>query len=729
MRALELVKLQESGVIDCKLQDGEKTHDIKLIVEEHTYHQLRAIVRNYPDSRFRFSSVYGGIEGSSEMRGQVSIIHPQWIQRIPFVAPPSFFKQVEQVLQAPQDTLALYKEMPAFEKEAHASELEEDQTSSVPQRRYMPGLDGLRAIAILAVIAYHLHFSFMPGGFLGVTVFFVLSGYLITDLLFFEWDSQGRINLRAFWMRRVKRLLPAMLLVMSVVLIWVSISHQNELFESKGLVLATLLYVSNWWLVFHKVSYFDQFGLSNPLGHFWSLGIEEQFYLLWPFFLIIGLRWVRRRSVLLALMGLGVAFSALMMVLLYQEGHDPSRVYYGTDTRAFSLLLGAGVAVILPSHKVIAHRALKAKRWLNYIATGAFLALLSMMGIWNAYSSYLYHGGMLFISVLTALVIGALVYPKSWMSTLLSFPLLRWIGKRSYGIYLWHYPIIVLTSPVVNTGGINWGRSLLQVAACFLIADLSWRFVEKPILQGRILIPVKGLAQGRLTKRLSLIAGAIFIVTLTYLSVTVAATNDDDAPSADSEAHSAVSRAAVEMSKKAVPSVSDVHDGQERKQGGTNSTADEQEAVTLIGDSLTKDVEPYLKQLIPSAIINGKVGRQMHEAPALLHQLKNKEQLTGKVVIELGTNGAFSKSQLTALIQVLDKKQQIYLINIRVPRPWQDVVNKALSQAAQRYPNVHLINWLSASRGKASYFSEDGVHLTPIGAKSYAQLIKKTVEK
>lgn len=314
----------------------------------------------------------------------------------------------------------------------------------------MPGLDGIRAFAVFAVIAYHLNFEWASGGFLGVTIFFVLSGYLITDLLIREWGNTGRINLRNFWSKRVKRLLPGQILVSIVVVCWMALFHFPQLANLWGDLLAAFFYMTNWWFIFNDVGYFSNFGQPTPLLHYWSLAVEEQFYLVWPILLLLGLRFVRKRRILIGFILIGALVSALAMAFLYQPGLlDTSRVYFGTDTRAFALLIGAVLAIYLPSQlfeeKIGDNKCLRIS--LDIIGTIGFTILIWMIWQTNQYAAFLYRGGMVLQCIVAATVIAAAIHPSTWISKILGGKLLRWFGVRSYGIYLWHYPILVLFSP------------------------------------------------------------------------------------------------------------------------------------------------------------------------------------------------------------------------------------------------------------------------------------------
>jgi len=350
----------------------------------------------------------------------------------------------------------------------------------------MPGLDGLRAIAVLAVIAYHLDPVWAPGGLLGVGVFFTLSGYLITDLLLGQREATGRIQLGDFWLRRARRLLPALFLMVAVVVAWVTLLDRSQLPSLRGDVLAAAAYVSNWWNIVRDASYFARFGPPPPLDHLWSLAVEEQFYLIWPWLLLVGLGFVPGRYRLAGLTLAGAALSAIAMAAIYQPGIDPTRVYEGTDTRAFGLLVGAALAMVWPSRRLRADAInVRGRILLDGIGAAGLVVIALLILRTSEYSPFLYKGGIVLLSVATVALVAALVHPASLLGVAVGWLPLRWLGVRSYGIYLWHYPIIVLTAPGMQQKA-SLSLEVIQVIATVAVAALSWQFFEQPIRRGAI---------------------------------------------------------------------------------------------------------------------------------------------------------------------------------------------------------------------------------------------------
>ncbi|MGG3872511.1 acyltransferase family protein [Brevibacillus laterosporus] len=711
--------------------------------------------------------------------------------------------------------------------------------------RYMPGLDGLRALAVFAVILYHLNVNWAPGGLLGVGVFFVLSGYLITDILISQWKQRGKIDLKDFWIRRAKRLLPAMIVMLIAVVVWLALFDRAQLQALRGEIVAALLYVSNWWLVFHEVSYFESFGPASPFGHFWSLAVEEQFYLIWPLLLLLGLRNTPRRGKLLGLTLAGVVVSAFAMALLYEPGVDPSRIYYGTDTRAFGLLIGAALAMVWPSSRLSETVSLPARITLEVLGIAGLSTILWMIWYTNQYEDFLYQGGLVLLSIATAVVVAVIAHPASSFGKLMGAKPLRWIGVRSYGMYLWHYPIIVLSTPAIHTNGTDIPKAIFQIGATIALAGLSLRLVEEPIRRGSFAKPAKyrRMQDGRwrfvLFGRWVVSMVAILVFSSTCIAIAgwggnVTASSIPVASTVNTESKQQIEQPNAEEANLFIPKKEDAALGEtpdrteekikeadktkttasstqknnssqqelakqdtsgkhnaaqsaadgeqkpaksEEKQSETTTEGDEAEqtksskenesgssaretdkddstahqskensskeekpsktdteeratpstkagkGITVFGDSIMLDVAPHLQKLLPGITIDAKVGRQLRQTPELVAQYKKRGKLGNRVVLELGTNGAFTKIQLESLLKSLGDEKQIILVNTRVPRPWESVVNATLAEVANSHSNTLLVDWYTASAGKDSYFSRDGVHLEPEGAKAFAALL------
>jgi peptidoglycan/LPS O-acetylase OafA/YrhL len=632
----------------------------------------------------------------------------------------------------------------------------------------MPGLDGLRTLAVFAVVAYHLGLGWAPAGLLGVGVFFTLSGYLITDLLLAQWDGEGRLALGDFWVRRARRLLPALFVMLIVVVAWVALLDRSQLASLWSTVGAAALYVSNWFDVSQHVSYFARFGPPSPLGHLWSLAIEEQFYLLWPWLLWLGLRYVRERRstvtghVRLAGVTLAAAgISALAMALLYQPGVDPTRVYDGTDTRAFALLFGAGLAMVWPSRRLTVQASPVARRLLDGAGTAGLIIIALLIWLTTQYSPFLYQGGMVLLSVATMLTISALVHPATRLGRALGREPLRWLGVRSYAIYLWQFPIITLTTPM-SESGVNPLRAVLQVGAIVGLSALSWTFVEKPIRQG---------ALGRLVARIRLgewhpvniprrwwrvLAGALAVSALVgVVLVSVLPGSSGSAKRAVSVSHTAASHVVPRTAS--VPATTAL-----APPPITPVTTSSCRSVVHIGDSTSDGLTSadYLPD--PAQRIDAQYARvgvtsfdsEISGARSVVERYKSEpnaddvaKRLVGQAyhgcwVFALGTNEAADVA-VGSSIGFSDRVDKMMADVGTMPVMWVNVKSlvgsgpyaeknmadwdNALAQACARYPNMRVFDWASAVND--SWFISDGIHFTTPGYAARSKMIADALAK
>jgi peptidoglycan/LPS O-acetylase OafA/YrhL len=638
-------------------------------------------------------------------------------------------------------------------------------------QRYMPGLDGLRAVAVIGVVVFHLGFGFLPGGLLGVSVFFTLSGYLITDLLMSEWRSSGQLQLGDFWIRRARRLLPALFVMLAVVSIWVSVGDPSQLGALRGDVFSSAVYANNWWLIFHHVSYFDRFGPPSPLGNLWSLAVEEQFYLLWPWLLLGGLLWARRaggegrarlhriarrRDVLVGVTLIVAVASAVEMALLYHPGVDPTRLYDGTDTRAFGLLFGAALAMVWPSRQVTGHVSANARRLLDALGAVGLVGIALLMWRTTQYSAFLYRGGLVLLSIATMLVIVAASHPATWVGKALGWGPLRWIGLWSYAIYLWHYPIIVLTTPTV-THGVDKVRVLLQVAAIVGIAALSWKFIESPIRHGALGRWWKQLrsARGQIVTESGATRPAV-IVAVVGLAVTVVAliglipTAPVNTLTTAIPPNQSLTRVVSGTRHVHVPTTTTTTAG-----GATSTTAappapmSSCTSVVHVGDSTSESLvdDTYIsppEQLpaqygrVGASTVNLQISGARSTGPEMVDGQPNGDQVAQQLisqgyhgcwVLALGTNDA-ADIAVGSNTGAAARIQKIMSIIGNQPVMWVNVVslltsgyyananmqawNAALVAACPAYPDMRIYDW--ASVAQPGWFISDGIHYSSAGS-------------
>ncbi|MEI6700778.1 MAG: acyltransferase, partial [Actinomycetota bacterium] len=346
---------------------------------------------------------------------------------------------------------------------------------------YLPGLDGVRAIAVAVVVGYHLGIAKLSGGLLGVGIFFTLSGFLITSILLRSWRQQGNLGLGTFWLRRARRLLPALILVLVVVLGATALFSPSHFTNRAGDALAAMFYVSNWTTIINGISYFSLFSPPGPLDHLWSLAVEEQFYLLWPL-LLLGMLSLAKGKIARVVLATSVlaALSFIALALLSHVGLDNTRAYEGTDTRAGGLLVGAVLAMVWAPTARAKSITVGARFLLDGAGIGALAVIAWLVVSTDQYSLSIYHGGLLLLSLATVVLLAVVVHPGSSMGRLLGISPLRWLGERSYGVYLWHLPIIV-AFPKSFLASVPLVRDVFFVSLILAIASLSWRFVENPI--------------------------------------------------------------------------------------------------------------------------------------------------------------------------------------------------------------------------------------------------------
>jgi len=612
--------------------------------------------------------------------------------------------------------------------------------------RYIPGLDGIRALAVLAVIAYHFNFRWASGGFLGVDIFFVLSGYLITSTILPVQGEQVTINLRKFWIGRFRRLVPAAYVMIMTSVVWVMLFHKELLNTIRGDALSSIFYSSNWWFIYHKLSYFDSFGSPSPLKNLWSLAIEEQFYLLWPIVLIVGLSIFKKQRKFSNMIFIGAICSAFLMAILYQPGSDPSRIYYGTDTRSFELLIGCWLAFVWPM-KRLSTKKLSTKHVyeLNSIGVISFLIFIGSILFVDEYQTFLYRGGMFLFCINAALFIACVCHPASFLGKLLSWKPLCWIGSRSYGIYLWHYPIIVLGTPVYEIGNPAYWRVALQLVLIVLLAEISYRFIEMPIRkqglrayfkQYLVIHPNRwrnfSIARKIATAMLALFL-LVFFTGMTGIVGEAQQDSKDHYPTnikITGAQQDTVNDTQQQHTDKEVDITADHNDETAQSaQDESHETPSKEpyKELLAIGDSVMIDIAKRLHTLYPNITIDGKIGRQVSQAVELVPSYARFNQEDKAVIIQLGTNGYFSNEQIDKLLGAFSQAQ-IYVVNTRVPRPWEAKVNTALANKAQEYANITLIDWHAAALNHPEYFAPDGVHLEPQGVEALTNLIQQAID-
>ncbi|WP_214307753.1 acyltransferase family protein, partial [Staphylococcus pseudoxylosus] len=588
--------------------------------------------------------------------------------------------------------------------------------------RYMPGLDGLRAIAVIGIIIYHLNKQWLTGGFLGVDTFFVISGYLITSLLLFEYESTGIINLKQFWLRRIKRLIPAMLVLVMVVTVATLIFKPAEIVNIKQDAFAAIFYVSNWWYIATDVNYFEQFAFM-PLKHLWSLAIEEQFYIIFPIVFILLLLIIKKyRNVTLILWIISLV-SLLTMIIIGQAQTGHSRVYFGTDTRLQTMLLGVIFAFVWPPFKLKKNPNHILRTIIDSIGVVGIALLLMLFFIVNDDSNWIYNGGFYLISGLTLFVIMSAVHPSGYFAKILGNPLFIYIGKRSYSLYLWHFPVISFIHSYYVDGQLPVYVYVVDIILTIILSEMSYRYIETPFRKRGMQV----FSISRVNKQavIRLIVLILFLISTIFVfagSFDKLGKNDinDKATSYNTDN---IDKYLVRPIP--VDDVNFLGDSDFKKDKDNEVYADLKPL--LIGDSVMVDIGETFKMQVPHANIDGQVGRNLYEAIPLVDQkYQNYNQKSDQVILELGTNGDFSEEQLNELIKKFGEAQ-VYLVNTRVPRSYESHVNELMADAAKKHDNVTLIDWHKRSEGHSEYFAPDGIHLENAGIKAMTDEILKHI--
>lgn len=590
--------------------------------------------------------------------------------------------------------------------------------------RYMPGLDGLRAIAVLGIIIYHLNKQWLTGGFLGVDTFFVISGYLITSLLLKEYDDTGIIKLKSFWIRRLKRLLPAVIVLLMVVGTATLLLKSDNIIRVKHDIIAAIFYVSNWWYIAKDVNYFEQFSFM-PLKHLWSLAIEEQFYIFFPVILVTLLLTIKKRYKI-GFIFWGVSIISLgLMMFIYSINGDHSRVYFGTDTRLQTLLLGVILAFLWPPFKLKNDPPKVVKYVIDSIGSLSFIVLILLFFIINDETNWIYDGGFYLISILTLFIIASVVHPSTWIAKIFSNPVLVFIGKRSYSLYLWHFAVISFVHSYYVDGQIPVYVYFIDISLTIIFAELSYRFIETPFRKEGI----KAL-NWRPSYIPQFIRIAIVVTLLIpFMLILVGAFNKYGKDIIGEKANSFDTTIEDNYLMRIAP-IDNIHiDGLVSEKKKESSDVYNNIKPLLIGDSVMVDIGESFKSSVPKSRIDGKVGRQLYQTlPLVKANYSQYKKSSDQVVLELGTNGDFTVKQLDDLLNQFGKAK-IYLVNTRVPRIYEANVNRLLADAAKRKSNVTLIDWNKRSQGHSEYFAPDGVHLEYKGVLALKDEILKALKK
>ncbi|MEY3994761.1 MAG: hypothetical protein RL690_157 [Actinomycetota bacterium] len=574
--------------------------------------------------------------------------------------------------------------------------------------RYIPAIDGLRAVAVIAVMLYHLGFTWIPGGFLGVDLFFVISGYVITRLLLDSIQRSGGLDLRAFYKARIRRLFPPLVFMIFVTIIYISIWAPETMRRFISDSPFALLGGMNWWLVFRHTDYFDTISRPPLLQHTWSLGVEAQFYLIWPLILLLVLRQFGKAKIPGAAL-LIAAFSGIALLLVSFEvdaanASQVSHVYFGTDTHSIGLFLGAALAVSWVPQNLQEQVNRRAQDFIDGIGVIGFVGLLGVFLLVNESDPTLYKLAFPLAGIFGCAILTSIVHPASRFAPILSSRVAVWIGERSYAIYLWHWVVFQVTRPAVDLEGSTWALYALRILVVFALADISLRLVELPVRSGLVEYWFKGMkyrtknVQRR--QKSTVVASALLLILGTsYISA------------------NAISQSDKEMAI--------VKQQLEQPVQPSEPTGTQTGGLWVTGDSVILGIHYELDARSPIAIINARVGRQ---APELIEVMKadKANAVDSTVIFNMGNNNKLTSDQVIAVFEEVKNQPRIIVVNTAVPRGWRDENNALIAQYAALY-GATVVDWASISMGHPEYFAPDGVHLVPAGVRAYVDAITATL--
>ncbi|ALO05546.1 acyltransferase [Lactiplantibacillus paraplantarum] len=630
-------------------------------------------------------------------------------------------------------------------------------------RRYITGFDGIRTLAVLGVIIYHLMPASLQGGYLGVPIFFVVSGYLITDILLQDILTRGHVRIWRFLGHRMRRLYPAFVTMLLGTTAYITLFQRSLLTNIRATVLTNLVYVYNWFEINHGQSYFDRFNGESPFTHLWSLSIEGQYYLFWP--LVIGILMVifKKRSRIFWFMMIAAGISAITMAMLYDPANT-NRVYYGTDTRMFAILLGSGLAFIWPSRELSADIANVNRVTLDILGGASLVAIIWMFFQMSGQSDFTYRGGMLLFTILSTVLVATVAHPASHLNRVLTNPLFKYVGQRSYGIYLYQFPVMIFyETKVKNIGDHLLLNSLIEVALILVVTELSYRFIENPMRHydySRLFIDFKDFLRrpkfNRVTTAIVALTTVLFVITAvgfvqqpskaeankkTELQKTIAANSKAaDKKNAAALKRQKAAQAAAASSKKVATEKMQTKQAEAKLNSKQKQVAKDYDLkpqvvlamadtdLTAIGDSVLLDFSSDLQDVIPGAVVQGRVGRQVTEVPGIINSLKSQGQLAHNVLLNIGTNGTITNDQAEQVVKLIGKDRQIFWVTAHVPtQSWQNQVNAQIAKTAKQHANVHVIDWHGRAQNQSGWFAADNVHPNPTGNRQLTNLIANRI--
>ena len=576
--------------------------------------------------------------------------------------------------------------------------------------KHISSIDGLRAIAVTAVVLYHLGISWIPGGFLGVDLFFVISGYVITRLILDSINQSSALDLRAFYAARLRRIYPGFLFMVICTIIFIGVWAPEAIKRFLSDLPYALTGSINWLLVARHQDYFETVGRPPLLQHTWSLAVELQFYLIWPIILLTVLKYFGKKNIariaLIIAMVSGTTLFFVSLQLDQANAQQISHIYFGTDTHSLGLFLGSALAVSWIPQNLSADIEKRAQDVIDGIGVVGLLGLISTFLFIEESNASLYRIAFPLAGIFGCLVIISLVHPASRFAPIISTAPFRWVGQRSYGIYIWHWVIFQVTRPSVDLSGQTWALYLARVLLVLALADISLRWVEIPFRQGLVQDWFRGMkyrsAKVQLRQKISVISSIIIVLAIT----------------------SSISVQAINKSDEVANQILQQNTQEQQTQDDLGSTT----GLWVTGDSVILGIRSKLEAKEHISLINARVGRQAPELLAVM-RVDQSSVPSSPVVFNLGNNNALSEATVVEIFEIVKNQPQVIVVNTAVPRAWKDSNNEIISRVASRYSNVKVVDWDRISKGRPELFAPDGVHLSPSGSDVYVDLVVSVLVK
>lgn len=609
-------------------------------------------------------------------------------------------------------------------------------------RKYILGFDFLKALAIISIILYHINSKFLPGGFIGVDLFFVISGYLLGNSLYKEISNNKKFNIFSFINKRLRNLWPLIFVVIFISVNFITLFNKTVLEVSYKDIIPGLTFTSNWWLIFSNVGYFDSF-VANPFKHLWYISVIMQAYILISLIFKLTYKIDRNRNYIVfkTILIIFAILSFTLSQILYNP-QNASRVYYGTDTRIFEIILGTLTYLFYPIDKLKKIEKNNRKRtnireYLTLISVVFSFAFIYLLISTYDFYNWVYRVGFLFFAITSIMMLISIGSENNYLSSLIRFSPINWIGKISYSLYLWHYPIIILSLTRGEKGNPNIIYTLIRLIGIILISFITYTFIEK---KGRRSSTRKTFNTRERNLRSILYKYKIFIpfllvfslgvfgIAMPYISTAFLEKNEDKIINSKKTQNIDFNNLEKNENEKEINNNNglEVLNSDIKKEPKKNNLKDKYKIkykkLVLVGDSIGVNLGKRLKEIYPNSSIDAKISRQLIDSSEVVEQYREFDSPDTALIIMLGTNGNFEEEDLDNLIATFPKSKKVF-VNVKVDDAWEKIVNNALESYTQKHPEISLVDWYSVAINNVEYLEPDETHPNYEGVEVLIDLI------